>query len=351
MRAIRFKGIHCLAVGAAGILTALGLSVGVANAATELTVYTAFEADQLKEYQQAFNEAHPDITINWVRDSTGIVTAKLLAEKENPQADVVWGLAATSLMLLNAEGMLEPYAPKGLEKLSPKFKDSANPPAWVGQDAYAAGIAFNIYEAEAKELPQPTSWEDLTKPVYKGYVVMPNPASSGTGFLMVSGWLQLFGEEKGWDFMDALHENIGVYTHSGSKPAKMAGSGEFPIGLSFGYRIATEKSKGAPIEVIFPSEGLGWELEAAAIIKGTDKMEAAQTLLDWAASRNAMEHYNQNFALVGMPGVAGPVENLPPPDKLEAMLIDNDFTWAAQNRERILAEWQKRYGVKSEPKE
>lgn len=351
MRAIRFKGVHRLAGGAAGILTALGLSVGVANAATELTVYTAFEADQLKEYQQAFNEAHPDITINWVRDSTGIVTAKLLAEKENPQADVVWGLAATSLMLLNAEGMLQPYAPKGLEKLSPKFKDSANPPSWVGQDAYAAGIAFNIYEAEAKELPQPTSWEDLTKPVYKGYIVMPNPASSGTGFLMVSSWLQLFGEEKGWDFMDALHENIGVYTHSGSKPAKMAGSGEFPIGLSFDYRIATEKSKGAPVEVIFPSEGLGWELEAAAIVKGTDKMEAAQTLLDWAASRDAMEHYNQNFALVGMPGVAEPVENLPPPDKLEAMLIDNDFTWAAQNRERILAEWQKRYGVKSEPKE
>lgn len=350
MRNIRAKAAKGLASSLLGVLAAAGFSVGVANADTELTVYTAFEADQLKEYQQAFNEDHPDIQINWVRDSTGIVTAKLLAEKENPQADVVWGLAATSLMLLNDEGMLEPYAPKGLETLSPKFKDSANPPSWVGQDAYAAGIAFNIYEAEAKKLPQPTSWKDLTNPVYKGYIVMPNPNSSGTGFLMVSSWLQQFGEKEGWAFMDALHENIGVYTHSGSKPAKMAGSGEFPIGFSFDYRIAAEKSKGAPIEVIFPSEGLGWELEAGALMKGTDKKEAAQTLLDWAASRDAMELYNKNFALVALPGVAEPVENLPAPDKLEGMLIDNDFTWAAKNRERILAEWQKRYDSKSEPK-
>ncbi|MHC4048283.1 putative 2-aminoethylphosphonate ABC transporter substrate-binding protein, partial [Bradyrhizobium sp. 23AC] len=74
-----------------------------------------------------FNQAHPDIKINGVRDSTGVITARLLAEKNNPRADVVWGLAATSLMLLQDEGMLLPYSPKGVEKLSPKFKDSAQP--------------------------------------------------------------------------------------------------------------------------------------------------------------------------------------------------------------------------------
>ncbi len=82
-----------------------------AVAGTELTVYTAIEAEDLKRYAATFNEEHPDIKINWVRDSTGIITAKLLAEKNNPQADVVCGLAGTSLLLLKAEGMLEPYAP------------------------------------------------------------------------------------------------------------------------------------------------------------------------------------------------------------------------------------------------
>ena len=87
-----------------------------AQAATELTVYTAVEAEDLARYADTFNKDHPDITIKWVRDSTGIVTAKLLAEKNNPQADVIWGLAATSLLLLKSEGMLEPYKPKGVEQ-------------------------------------------------------------------------------------------------------------------------------------------------------------------------------------------------------------------------------------------
>ena len=139
------------------------------------------EADDLKKYAARFNEDHPDIEIKWVRDSTGVVTAKLLAEKANPQADVIWGLAATSLLVLKPEGLLLPYAPKGLEKLDAQFRDKDNPPAWVGMDAWVAAICFNTTEAAKKSLPKPTSWKDLTKPVYKGQIVMPNPASSGTG--------------------------------------------------------------------------------------------------------------------------------------------------------------------------
>ena len=198
------------------------------QAASELTVYTAIEADDLKRYAEEFNKVHPDIEIKWVRDSTGIVTAKLLAEKENPQADVVWGLAATSLMLLKNEGMTEAYMPAGGDKLDPKFIDSANPPHWTGMDAWVAAICVNTIEAEANNLPMPTSWKDLTDPVYEGHVVMPNPNSSGTGFLDVASWLQLFGEEGGWEFMDALHNNIAWYTHSGSKPCRQAGSAAAP---------------------------------------------------------------------------------------------------------------------------
>merc|ERR1711991_295036 len=131
-------------------------------------VYTAVEAEDLKRYAAAFNKDHPDIKIRWVRDSTGIVTAKLLAEKNNPRADVIWGLAATSLMLLKSEGMLQPYSPKGVDKLDPKFRDAANPPSWTGMDAWIAAVCVNTVEAQRHNLPTPTSWMDLTDPVYKG---------------------------------------------------------------------------------------------------------------------------------------------------------------------------------------
>jgi len=326
----------------------IALAGGMASAKTALTVYTAVEADDLKKYAARFNEDYPDIEVKWVRDSTGVVTAKLLAEKANPQADVIWGLAATSLLVLKPEGLLLPYAPKGLDKLDAQFRDRDNPPSWVGMDAWVAAICFNTVEAQKKSLPKPTSWKDLAKPVYKGQIVMPNPASSGTGFLDVTSWLQLFGEAEGWKYMDALHQNIGVYTHSGSKPCTMAGAGEYPIGISFEFRAARQKKQGAPLDIIFPSEGSGWDMEATAIVKGTKNLDAAKTLVDWSVSDRAMKLYSEGYAVVAIPGAAKPIEFLP--DNMSQHMIKNDFPWAATNRTRILAEWEKRYSAKSEPK-
>ena len=314
--------------------------------ATELTVYTAIESDDLRKYAERFNAEHPEIKINWVRDSTGVITARLLAEKNNPRADVVWGLAATSLMLLQDENMLLPYSPKGVEKLSPKFKDSSQPTHWVGMDAWMAAICFNTREAKKHNLPMPTSWQDLTNPVYRGHIVMPNPASSGTGYLDVSSWLQLFGEQEGWNYMDKLHANIKTYTHSGSRPCVHAATGESAIGISFAFRGAREKQRGAPLELIFPTEGVGWDMEATAIIAGSKNLEAAKTLVDWSISQAAMEMYNEGYAIVAMPGIAKPVKYFP--ENAEALLIENDFQFSSTNRERILREWERRYDGKSE---
>ena len=331
-----------------GLAAAMSLALATAASAATLTVYTAVEAEDLKRYAARFNEDHPDVEIKWVRDSTGIVTAKLLAEKENPKADVIWGLAATSLLLMKSEGMLHPYQPKGVEKLDPKFVDKDDPPTWTGMDAWVAAVCVNTVEQEKHGFPTPTSWKDLTKAEYKGHVAMPNPNSSGTGFLDVSSWLQMFGEDGGWQFMDALHENIHHYTHSGSKPCKQAARGEVPIGVSFAFRGAKSKAKGAPIDIIIPSEGIGWDMEATAIVKGTKNLEAAMTLVDWSITEKANELYNEGYAVIAIPGLAKPVEHFP--DGIVEAMIDNDFEFAANNRRRILAEWQKRYDSKSEAK-
>jgi iron(III) transport system substrate-binding protein len=333
--------------GVAVAAVALGVQAPKADAG-ELTVYTAVEAEDLKRYAEMFNKTHPDITIKWVRDSTGIVTAKLLAEKNNPQADIVWGLAATSLLLLKSEGMLEAYAPAGVDKLDKKFVDKSTPPTWTGMDAWVAAVCYNTVEAGKAGLTPPKTWKDLANPMYKGHVIMPNPNSSGTGFLDVSSWLQMFGEEGGWKFMDGLHENIARYTHSGSKPCKLAASGEIPIGVSFAFRGAKSKAKGAPLEIIVPEEGVGWDMEATAIIAGTDNLEDAKKLADWTLTREANEMYNTGYAVVAMPGVAKPVEHFPA--NLTEKMIENDFEFAANNRKRILSEWQKRYDSKSEAK-
>ena len=335
------------------LAAAMVLAAGTALAQrTQLLVYTALETDQLKAYQEGFNRVHPDIEIKWVRDSTGVITAKLLAEKGNPQADVVWGVAASSLALLDRNGMLEPYRPLNLDAIMSQYRDKKNPPAWFGMNVWGATICFNTVEAQKRNIPKPETWKDLTKPVYKGQVVMPNPVSSGTGYFDVTAWLQLFGDDNGkgggWKFMDGLHENIAQYTHSGSRPCNMAASGEYVVGISFEYRANANKARGAPIDLVFPKEGLGWDLEAFAIHKGTKKLDAARKLADWASSKDAMRLYGKNFAITAQPGVADPLPNIP--KDYEQRLVKMDFNWAADNRERILAEWSRRYNAKSEPR-
>jgi iron(III) transport system substrate-binding protein len=330
-------------------LSSLALSASLALAQrTPILVYTALETDQLKSYKDTFEKTVKDVEIRWVRDSTGVITAKLLAEKNNPQADAVFALAATSLLVLEQEGMLTPYAPKGVEALNPRFVDTKKPPMWVGMDVWGATICFNTVEAKKRNLPKPESWKDLLKPVYKGQITMPHPASSGTGFLDVTAWLQLFGEAEGWKYMDALHENIAQYVHSGSKPCRQAGAGEFVMGISFEYRANATKASGAPIDLIFPKEGVGWDMEASAIMKASKKQEAVRKLMDWGVTREANELYAKGYAIVAMPGVAKPLPNVPA--NYEQMLVKNDFGWAAKNRDRILAEWEKRYNAKAEAK-
>ena len=323
-------------------------SAGVQAQKAQLTVYTALETDQLKAYQEGFNKANPDIELVWVRDSTGVITAKLLAEKANPKADVVMGVAATSMAIFDAEGMLEPYAPAGLARLAPEFRDGKNPPAWVGMDVWGSTICFNTVEAAKRNIPRPETWKDLTKPVYKGQVVMPHPASSGTGFFDVTAWLQMFGEAEGWKYMDGLHENIAQYMHSGSRPCAAAANGEYVIGISFEYRANREKAQGKPIDLVFPKEGLGWDLEAVGIYKGTKNAAAARKLLDWAISDAAMNLYSKNFAIVAVTSLSQPLPNVP--GDYANRLAKNDFQWAAKNRDKILAEWSKRYESKAAPK-
>src|SRR2546421_7670548 len=105
-------------------LAAMGLSSAAFAQKTKLTVYTAIENEQLDPFKKAFEADNPTIEIAWVRDSTGVMTAKLIAEKDNPRADVIWGLAASSVGLMGSMGMIEPYTPAGAATLKPMFKSS-----------------------------------------------------------------------------------------------------------------------------------------------------------------------------------------------------------------------------------
>ena len=128
-------------------------------------------------------------------------------------------------------------------------------------------------------------------------------ASSGTGYQAVYAWIQMMGEKAAWEFMDKLHQNVAVYTHSGSAPCVQAAKGERVIGIGFDMRGAKEKTGGAPIDIILAKEGAPWDMEATAIVKGTKNLAAAQKVADFAVSKPAYELYGKYYAIVGYPGL------------------------------------------------
>ena len=334
---------------AAGLALSVALGAGEAFAQkTKVTIYTALENDQLAPFKTSIEKAVPDAEVVWVRDSTGVITARFMAEKDNPRADMVMGLAASSLLVFDKAGLLADYKPKGADQLKPEFRPKSGPHTWTGMDAYLGVVCFNTAEAGKDKIATPASWNDLLVPGLKGKIVMPHPASSGTGYLMVAGWLQSMGEKAGWEYMDKLHENIAAYLHSGSAPCVQAARGERVAGLALDMRGASEKTKGAPIEVVIPKEGTGWEEEATAIVKGSKNLEVAKKIADWGATKEANELYSKTYALVAYPGVT----NIPPnyPAGAEKGMIKNDLAWMADNRDRVLAEWSKRYESKAAPK-
>ena len=308
---------------------------------TRVVVYTAIENEELAECKPLMEKAMPDLEIVFTRLSTGDITARLLAEKNNPQADAIWCVAASSMMIFEREGMLDPYAPEGLESILPTFKSPKTPPTWVGMDAYVTAFCVNTVRAKELNLPIPTSWADLTNSVYKGHIVMPNPASSGTGFMSVSSVLQGMGEAKGWEYLRALHQNMAQYTKSGSKPAKMAADGEYPIAISIAFVGAKLKSEGAPLEIVLPNEGAGYEVEANALVKGAKNADGARRFLDWAISDEAMSVYAKYLGIMAKPGFTPP-EGMP--ENVSERLFKMDFQWSADNRDAVLEKWATLFG-------
>jgi iron(III) transport system substrate-binding protein len=169
---------------------------------------------------------------------------------------------------------------------------------------------------------------------------MANPNSSGTAYTTLATIVQLFGEDKGFEYMKALHKNINQYTKSGSAPIKAAARGETTIGIVFMHDAVAQAVAGFPIKVVAPCEGTGYEIGSMSIIKGARHMEAAKKYYDWALSADA-----QNLALqvnaFQVPSNKNAKTSDKAPDLASIKLINYDFKkyGSSDERKRLLKKW------------
>lgn len=306
-----------------------------------VTVYTSLEEDEIKDYVAAAKKDMPDVELKVLRLSTGDLGPRILAEAANPQHDVIWGWAVTNMLEPRISGLIEPYDAKGSQALDRQYR--AGDHKWFAATGYMAAFCVNTEVLKAKNLPVPQTWADLADPRYKGEVVMPNPVSSGTGYLQIAALLQKDGQDKGWAFLKQLDGNVAQYTKSGSAPCKAARTGEYAIGTSLAFAAMQSIAEGYPIEMVIPSDGAGYELEASALMASSKNKADAKRFLDWTLSPSASAIYGKYKEIVTIPGAAqsSAAQKAGLPVDLSQVLYPMDFAQSAQDRGAILETWQK----------
>ncbi len=229
--------------------------------------------------QEQLNEKFPDKNIIVMYMSTGKAAAKVFAEGENTEIDILVGLETGYMNKISSSlaDMSGISAINYSEGLTPA--DNGN--RWATWERQAGAIIVNREILKKHGLSAPTSYEDLLKPEYKGLVAMPDPKSSGTGYFFYKSWVNIMGEEEALKYVDELHKNLKQFTESGSGPIKMLKQGEVGIGLALTFQAVNEINDGQPLEIIFPESGSPYSLTGTAMVKGHDKKESVKEVFDF----------------------------------------------------------------------
>lgn len=300
-----------------------------------LTILGTPQEEYIQGVTKAF-EAECGIKMSYVRLSSGEALAKLRADKASPQFSVWWGGPADSFIAANKEGLLEAYVPKGSDKIPAQYRDATG--IWTGIYVGALGLAVNTKVLKDKNLPEPTSWADLIKPVYKGQISIAHPASSGTSYTMMATQMFLANKdiEKGFAYMKSFHQNVLQYQKAGAAPARQAGQGEVAIGVVFSHDTVAAIEEGfKDLKVVFPSEGTGYEIGGMAMVKGASDPVAAKTFMDWAITAKAQE-LGAQFKAYQIPTNSEAKVSDKSVKLAQVKTVSYDFQWAGDNKKVLV---------------
>jgi len=269
-----------------------------------------------------------------LRMSSGEAWARVDAEAPNISADMHFGWPLSFAIMAKEKGLLMKYKSSEWKNIPDQYKDPDG--YWYSWSYWFTAIGVNTKLLAEKGYEAPKSWKDLLDPKWKGEIVMPNPGTSGTAYLIVSTIFQIFGEDEGWKYLEKLNENVAQYTKSGSAPGQLCAQGEYIIGLTWDQGVQKKKDAGYPIEMVIPQEGTGYVLDVAVIYKNTENPKGAKKFIDYIGTKECQEVFAKYRSKVTYPGVEALV-------KFEPRLIKYDAKWAADNRTRIMSTWKSRF--------
>jgi len=275
--------------------TALALLAGIFSIAAHaaggrLVVYCSAQNTMCEQETLAFEKKY-GIKTSFIRGGTGSILARIEAEKNNPQGDVWYGGTLDPHSQAGEMDLLEAYQSPNLQFIPDTLKDPAKRKGNYSSAIYLGILGFGVNTERLQKLglPVPKCWKDLTDPKYKNEIQAADPQSSGTAYTQIATFIQLWGEDDAFKYLKDLHKNVSQYTKSGNTATRNTARGEASIGIGFLHEHSLEREKGAPVELVVPCEGTGYEIGGVSVIKGARNPENAKLFVDWALSKEAQE--------------------------------------------------------------
>lgn len=299
------------------LLAALALLPGAAPAqevSGKLVLYTSQPNTDAQQTVDAFKAKHPKVDVSFVRDGTPRILAKLRAEFQagRPQADLLLIADSVTMESLKKEGRLLAYDGADVSAYPPGLHDPQK--HWFGTKVITTGIVYNT-----KAPFKPTSWTDLLDPRAKGQVVMPSPLTSGAALIHAATLTSNLKD--GWGYYEKLKDNGALAAGGNGDILKSVAGGEKLYGMIVDFMPIREKAKGAPVEFVFPKEGVSAVTEPVAILKTTKNPEAAKAFVDFLLSEDGQKLALKQGYIAALPSVPLP-PGYPPRDAIKIMKFD-----------------------------
>ena len=311
---------------AATTLVLAGLAAGAQ--AADPVIYTTNPVPAVEAVQAVIKEK-AGLTTGIITGGSGVLLRRIEAEKAAPQGDVVWSSSANTMGAF--KDVLEPYASPELAAMPADLR--------VAEDYFQPANVHVVTDLVNTDLlngaAAPTDWKDLADPVWKGRIILPDPANSSTGYTIVWGLSKLLDAET----YKALVSNLVVSSSSSAVPKGVA-MGEYAVGLTFETNSYSYVDGGqSEISIVYPTSGTFTTPEFAALVKGAPAGDDAKKAIDALLSKEAqIELLKVAFRRPSRTDIkVSDYVKLPELSSINVFKIDEEE--AAKSRDAFLAEW------------
>lgn len=308
----------------------------------KLVVYSALDQTTIDAMVAAFKKQYPGVDVNVLGvAAAGEQSVRIRAEKDAPKADIFIGGSTEFHEPLANDGLLLAYKSPVASQIEAKYSDAEG--RFYGWYLGVLGIVINTDRFKDAKVAEPKTWDDLLDPAWKGKLAMPNPTTTGGGYIFFADQIFRAGrdEARALDFMKKLDANVGQYTQKSPDAINVVAQGEFVAAVNWVHDILVQKKKGFPLKIVIPPD-TAYEIGGVSIVKGGGNPEAAKAFIDWALGPEAGKINSDNSNRISVRADVAPPEGAV--KITDVKLVNYDRDWATKEKDRLLKAWQQATG-------